>query len=248
MRPSPFVIAALLLVVEPGPVSAQTLDSKDAAHSAIILTPHGALPAVLRVRRDGDSLARVDADVRYGRYRFNSRSALFHNVGVSARYLWHQRLSVGATLGMRSCDGCDGTTMGSVDVATVLWRKAGQDHGDSDTDLLLRVSGGLGKADTSGISAMTLAASLPIAVSLPQTEEGLLTLFFAPGVAYGFLDDETGRVLGYADGDGATLLTASAGVGFAFRPGLGVHASVYRVIIDDSPTQFGVALSWRFGR
>src|SRR6185503_2224576 len=148
------------------------------------------------------------------------------------------RLTAAATIGQRTCQTCEGLKMAGIDLtASLLHKEASGDIG-GDTDVGLEVSGGMGKANTSDVKARSFAVGIPLAVSLLQPEGALLTLFLQPSVAYGTLT--TSGV-----DQGAPRFLISAGLGYTFAFGLGVHAAAHRVAIEDSPTQFGVGMSWR---
>ena len=135
--------------------------------------------------------------------------------------------------------------MASVDVDASLLHKGASGSIGGDTDIGLNVSAGFAKAKTSDVSARSLIVSLPLAVSLPQAENSLLTLFLSPALGYGRLSEpETGGAIVTR---GASLPMIAAGLGFQFAFGLGIHAAAHRIIIEDSPTQIGFAMSWRFG-
>jgi hypothetical protein len=239
----PFVtLASILSFAAPLAAQLSTASASDlAAFTAIILTPAGALPQLVRVRRTMDSTSRGEAAVRYGRYNFRNQSGAFSNIGGTAMLHFAGRVQLGGTVGYRSCPGCEGLKMGSVDLGLSLFRREASGEIGGDTDIGMQVSAGMGKAaGTSDVSARSLTVSVPLAVSLPQAENSLLTLFLAPSLAYGSLK-ENGTT------DGGSRFIVGAGLGYAFAFGLGVHASAHRIIIEDSPTQYGFALSWVFG-
>ena len=131
--------------------------------------------------------------------------------------------------------------MGSLDFGASLWRKEAAGDVGGDTDVGFLASAGIGKADTSDVTAWSATFGIPVAISLPQAENTLLTVFFAPEIGYGIR-----KLNGVTEG--APLPIIAAGLGYTFGFGLGVHATAHRVIIADSPTQVGFAASWRFGR
>jgi hypothetical protein len=239
MRPCliSFVVVALTAATS---MTAQTpgpSPSQQAAYAALLLTPAGAIPAVVRVRRASDSTSRGDVSLRYSRYTITP--FFRNNVGLSGMLNVSRRLQAGATVAHRSC-GCKSSSMASLDLGASLWRKEASGDIGGDTDVGLQVSAGIGKVDTLDISAYSLTFGLPIAISLPQPENSLFTLFFEPSLAYG-LRKQSGIT------EGAPLLIFGAGIAYTFQFGLGVHAAVHRIGIEDSPTQIGFAMSWRFG-
>jgi len=239
-------ITVIALAVGATPAHAQvttTPQNQRYAFTAIILTPAGALPQLVRVRRTMDGASRGEAALRYGRYQLRNQSGVFSNIGGTGMLHFAKRVQVGGTLGYRSCAGCqvgEGLVMGSVDVGLSLLQKPASGDVGGDTDIGLQISAGVGQADTTKLTARSLIVSAPIAISLPQAENSLLTIFLAPSLGYGSLSYN-------GITDGGSRFMVGAGLGYAFAFGLGVHASAHRVIIDDSPTQYGFAMSWRFG-
>ena len=238
------LVSALIVVAGAVRLPAQSATGPSAAQraafAAIILTPAGALPVVVRVRRTADSAARADVSFRYGRYSIANSPDSRNNIGLSGMLNISRRLQAGATLGYRQC-ACESSRMASVDFGASLWRKEAAGDVGGDTDVGFLASAGIGKADTSDVTAWSAVFGVPFAISLPQTENTLLTVFVAPEIGYGIR-----KLNGVAEG--APLFIIAAGLGYTFEFGLGVHATMHRVIIADSPTQVGFAASWRFGR
>lgn len=137
--------------------------------------------------------------------------------------------------------------MASLDARLTIVHKAATEPGSGDTDLGVLLSGGVGQPNKAKFTARSLALSLPFAITLPQPTRALLTLHLSPGAAYGYINDGSGDILGYSGGDGTARFMVAAGVGYTLPAGLGAHAIVHRIIVDDSPTQLGFALSWAFG-
>jgi hypothetical protein len=239
--------AAVLFAVA-AEVSAQASPSESAGFQGIILTPVGALPQVLHVPPVDQPLPRFTTEVAYGRYRFQGNPETFHNIGFSARVQAHQRVSAGVTLGNRSCSGCEGLRMAGADVQADLWQQAADERGEGRASLALRLHAGYGQPNRFRFNARSLAASLPVAVTLPQNRGSELTLFFSPVLAYGYINDGAGTILGRTGGDGATRAVIGAGLGYRMRQGLGLHMALHKVVIEDGPTQFGAGASWSFGK
>lgn len=227
-------------------VAQQPSAAAQAGFLALLFTPVGALPAIVQgSRAHGTGKAALHA--RYGMYRFSGADTRFANVGLGGRVRVGKRLAVGATVGSRSCSGCEGLRMGGVEADLHLWEKtATEDGGDATLDLQL--SGGIGKPNEAEFSAASLAAALPMAVTLRQSWQGSVTLFFAPMLGYGRLQDDAGTILGSPGSGAATKILLSAGGNIVLDRGLGIHTAVHRVVVDDSPTQIGFGLSYAFGR
>jgi hypothetical protein len=204
---------------------------------AILLTPAAALPQ--SVPSWDSSAAHPGFALRFGRYSFTS--ATYSNLAASAWVALASRLHVGGTFGQRTCEGCTGSFMGSVDVDAGLYHGRAKRRGDADTDLGLQLSAGLGKAKEGDFRARSVFAALPLGFTLPQANGTKLSLFVSPGVTYGRMDSA-----GVTKGALSSVIIG-AGAALKFPGGLGAHLAAHRIITGDSPTQLGFALSWTFG-
>ncbi|HJQ20449.1 MAG TPA: hypothetical protein VJ867_08895 [Gemmatimonadaceae bacterium] len=242
MRPRlvPFVVA-IALACSSGVGHAQLTSTPEYQVNglrAILLTPAAALPQVVPAVEEGSRPYGTVA-VRYGRYSFGS--ANYSNIAASAWANLGRFAQLGGTIGQRSCEGCEGSIMASVDLDARLYHKEGERQSDADTDVGLELIGGYGKAKVSDFKAAAIQAALPVAVSLPQSNDSRLTLFVSPGIAYGRLQSADSTI------GALTRVVIGAGASLRFPGGLGAHVSGHRVITGDSPTQLGVALTWTFG-
>ena len=239
MRHGLSLVTVLLAVASIASAQSNATPSQLNGFTAILLTPVGALPSIVPAQRWVDSSRGLLA-LRYGRYNIASGVGTFNNIGLSGAVTIARRIRAGVTIGRRSCDGCEGSNMGSVDLAaTLLHQPSSRDIG-GDTDVGLQLSAGMAKAKTSDVHARSFAVSVPLAVTLLQPESSLLTLFLNPSLAYGSLT--TNGV-----SDGASRFVIGAGVGYAFAFGLGAQIAVHRIVIEDGPAQLGFSLTWRFG-
>lgn len=232
----------------PSSGSAQSRINDLAGFYALIYTPAGALPSVVRVTMPDDSGSRGAVDLRYGRYKYRDGTLTFNNFGAAGQLRIFRRLSVGATVAYRGCSGgCEGLTMASVDAAATLLHHEATEPGAGDIEIGVQVSAGYGEPDTTHFTAQSLAVMLPLTVTLPQANNGLLTLSLVPGAAYGRLTNEHPILLGGAVGTfSSTRFLMGAGLGYLFSAGLGVHLGVHRIAIEESSTQSGLGVSWRF--
>ena len=242
MRPRLLLTATLALVASASTIRAQVAETSDQiAMEALLLTPVGALPHLVRSQRLVDSASFGEVAGRFARYSQGNPSLSFNNLGVTGTLFVRHRVELGATYGYRSCKGCEGLDMGGLDVATSVFHKPATGDIGGDTDIRLRVSAGYGKARSSDVSATSLAVGVPIAITLPQAENSLFTLFVEPALAYGT------RTINNVS-DGGSIYLIAAGANFTFDFGLGLHGEVHRVLMEGSPTQIGVAASWLLGR
>lgn len=241
------LVCGLLLAAPRANAQTTTPTNQLAGYRAILFTPAGALPQVVMVHRMLQSRSRAGISLRYGRYSLRGFDTPFNNLGLSAWFGLGPRLQVGATVGQRTCGLCEGLRMGSIDVGTTLFHRPAAANTGGDTEVGLQLSAGKGKAKSSPVSATSLYLSAPLAVTLPQDQGSLLSLFLSPSVAYGSLS-EPDAVTGAQTSRGAARLLIGAGISYVLDVGLALHVEAHRVLIKDSPTQLGVALGYTFGR
>ena len=227
--------------------AAQPSASDQAAQEALLLTPVGALPQLVHVPMGDARDRRFTLDARYGRYRFQEGTIAFHNFGFGALMQVFSRIAVGATVAERTCDGCEGLRMASLELYADVWSRPATEAAGSGTYLGLLISGATGRPNRSSFDVRSLSASMPMAVTIAQANRAVLTVFFSPVIGRGSIKDDVGTVLAAPGTDGGVLFLARAGLGYTFAEGLAVHASVHRVVIEDSPMQIGGGFSWSFG-
>src|SRR5437016_9630582 len=118
---------AVVLLVAGATAGAQTTASPAdlAALQGIIYTPAGVLPQVVRVEQGADTSRGPEIAARYSQYKFHDNALLFHNIGVSGRLHVTRRVKAGASVGYRTCSGCEGLSMASVDAEAALYHRAG---------------------------------------------------------------------------------------------------------------------------
>jgi hypothetical protein len=229
-------------------LSAQPSGPARAGFQAIILTSVGAFPQTLRVPSPDGTMPRFSAEFLYGAYRFRNSNVRFDNIGFGASIRAAPRLNLGFTLGQRDCEGCEGLRMADANVHVDLWNQKSDEPGEGRMSVAIQVNAGIGQPNESHFNARSLAAGLPLAVTLPQHNGSDLTLFFKPIIAYGYLNDGSGTVLGRTGGDGSVRLVVGAGVTYALVAGFAAHAGLHRIVVEDAPTQFGFGASYAFGR
>lgn len=252
------VLALLCVAAAPLPGQTSPRYAELGAFYALIYTPVGALPSIARVRTPRDSASRGVADIRYGRYKYRNSDRTFNNVGLSGQWRVFRGVRLGATWAYRSCGGgCNGLSMGSIDVGTTLLRRTATEPGSGDTELGIDVSAGIGKPAKDAFSTRSVAVMIPMTVTLPQPNDGLLSLSLLPGAGWGRLQDDAGVIFASIDSAGGsvpgpigsfstTRPIVGASIAYFFPIGLGVHASVHRIAVEESTTQSGLVISWRF--
>ena len=147
--------------------------------------------------------------------------------------------------------------MGSLDAGATLLHHKAPEYGAGDTELGVDLSAGMGKPSTARFTTQSFSIMLPLSVTLPQANDGLVTVSVLPGAGYGRLKDDAGVIFPTQDSTGALApgpigtfgtmrILVGASIGYLFPMGLGVYASVHRIAIVESSTQSGVVVSWRF--
>jgi hypothetical protein len=240
------VAALAVLAAAAAPASSQSSTRARAGFYGLIYTPAGALPPLLLARDVVDSTARGTVDVRYGRYRDRDDALTFNNIGLAASLRLLGRLRAGGVLGHRTCAGCEGLTMGGVEVAAPLLHRPALEPGAGDSEIGLVVSAGLARSNASQFTAQSVTGMLPLSVTIPQGNGALLMLTALPGLAYGRITDDSGVVLGTRASLGSIRFLFGANLSYLFPFRLGAHASVHRVAIRESTTQAGLGLSVRY--
>jgi hypothetical protein len=242
----PLLLAAALTLA--ARATAQTpVTNEGAAHTGIVLTPIGALPQVVRIDDGEDSTFRVEAQLRFSRWKLTDEVATFSNTGASVMLGPSKRFAFGGTVGYRSCPDCETIRFGSFDTDIGVWHQNSVHRGEGYIDIGLQTSVGLGYADSTDLHAFSAGLWLPVSVSIPQSNFGLISVTFSPGVAYGQITDVNSSVIKYARTDGGTRTLLGGSFSYVFPSGLGLHASVHRIAVTGSPTHMGVAATYRFG-
>jgi hypothetical protein len=251
-------LAALGLLAGTHLAAAQSRINDLSAFYALIYTPQGALPSPVMVQVPRDSASRFSADVRYGRYKYRDEDVSFNNVGLGAQMRVFHSVRVGGVVSRRTCSvTCDALSMAGVEASSTLLHRRATEPGAGDSELGLVVNAGTGKPSKAAFSVMSFGMSLPMTVTLPQSNEGLLALSVMPGIAYGQLKDDGGVIFATRDSlnavvpgpkgtFGTTRFIIGANIAYLFPFGLGIHGTVHRIAIEESTTQSGVVVTWRF--
>jgi hypothetical protein len=214
---------------------------------AMLFTPVGALPTVILVKNARDSTPRGWIALQLEQYKDRDNPQRFTNYGVTGQLKAWRGVAIGGSYGYHTCNsGCAGEKMGSVDASGVIAKRSGKLPDDADTEIGWQVTAGYGKFSDQDISVSSLTLLLPMTVMLPQPYEGKLTLSLMPGMGYGRLWDPTGLVVGTVGTYSSTRAIIGAGIGYLFPMGLGLHATVHRIAVQESATESGLIVSWRF--
>jgi len=251
-------LAVLGLLATAQYAAAQSRINELSAFYALIYTPQGALPSAVRAQTLRDSASRFSADVRYGRYKYRDEQVAFNNIGLGAHMRVFHSVRVGGIVARRTCSmTCDALSMAGLEATSTLLHRGATEPGAGDSEIGLVLNAGTGKPSKAAFSVTSIGVSVPLTVTLPQSNEGLLALSVRPGVAYGRLKDDGGVIFATLDSlgaimpgptgtFGATRFIIGASIAYLFPSGIGIHGTVHRIAIEESTTQAGAVMSWRF--
>jgi hypothetical protein len=234
--------ALVALTLAAGPVSAQRLfggpsEGDEAAWSALLGTPSGALPAIMTPTMVGVPLRAAQIAFRYGHMSGGNDFADLNNFAITALF----PAGTGATLSLTggvihpSCDGCQNQVMLSLGGDMGLYSSPLGPSSDAGR-LTISLNGefGYGKPPDGRLFAGTVG--LPFALVL-----GSGSMKFVPYVtpAFGFgSSSESGSTVS------GTRILLGGGIGLHNRESsVSVHAGFQQIFITDSKMLFGLALS-----
>ena len=215
-----------------------------AAFFALLLTPTGALPPVVRAPMLQGAPDGSTFQARYGRYEFDGADQTIHNIGLGADLRagagW-----TGVTVALQTCDGCDGTILLGLDYTTPLVQlPIGADQTVRNTSVLsvaLTPSAGLSRPLDSDANVFFISGSVALPVSISTQFRGATQLvpFLAPGFGIGL-------IAGEGDTESGVRFMLGGGLGVAgLGPGLGITVGFQKIFIEGGPTQWGLGLTFR---
>lgn len=147
--------------------------------------------------------------------------------------------------------------MASLDAEATLLHRTASEPGEGDSEIGMALSAGYGKPSKARFTTTSFSVMLPLTITIPQENTGLVALSLLPTAAYGRLVDDSGLVFATIDTAGALVpgpvgsfgssrFILGASVGYQSPRGLSIHGSVHRIVIRESTPQSGIVLSWRF--
>jgi hypothetical protein len=214
-----------------------------AAFFALLLTPIGALPPLVRAPMLQGGPVGGAFHARYGHYEIFGSEVAIHNIGVGGDFPAGTG-RMGATLAFQMCDGCDGTLMFGLDyTAPLLQRAIGADPavpGASTVSVALSPSVGVARPLDSDADAtfMSAAVGLPVSLAAPVGRSAQLVPFVTPGFGFGLISSA-------GETESGVRFMLGGGLGIArIGPGIGVTLGFQKIFIEDGPTQWGVGLTW----
>lgn len=209
------------------PASAQS-DGDIAAYVALSLTPVGALPLTARSTMFDASPAPTSFTARYG----NQQD--LHNFGIGGDFRAGGSARASVTLGLVTCDGCDGTIMAGADYVAPIVRSA-IGTGATPPSFTVAINPSVGFAKPEGeVTILSASVGLPIAVAMGDAGSRV-AVFVSPGMAFGLLS-------GSGESESGTRPMLGGGVGLRFGR-MTISGSAQKIFIDEGDVQFGLGIA-----
>lgn len=150
------------------------------------------------------------------------------------------RFGVQASFSSIDCDNCDGLFGIGADLDWPLWTSVSGATSPASFAIGLRPAFGWGKGTGSNddLSAMSLAASVPVTMTMGRTTK--FVAFLTPGFGWGRVSDSATN-----DSESGTRPMVGGGIGVNMTNGIGLNVGFNRVFVEDiGETTFGVGFSW----
>ena len=231
--------AAALVTMSASTAAAQPSIGDSFAAGALLGTPIGAFSPMSAGPMKGKA-AGSSAALRLARYKPTGGTDIT-NIGGSYMRQAGTNAVVGGTVGYGTCDGCDGNLMLGVDLTSPLW--AQPSTAENSMAFSFNLQGSAGYSTVTGdadVSAMSAAVSLPLGMTMQQSNNGSIALFVTPGFGWGSLD-----VAGLSES--GTRPFFGAGAAWTAPAGWALHLGMQKVIIEDGATNIGAGFNWKFG-
>jgi hypothetical protein len=221
--------------------AAQTSIQDIAAYSALNSTPIGALTPIMVSPGTKGEKAFNSFSGRLSHFSPSGGGDGSNQFGASFYHQAGMNAAVSGTLGFisPSCTGCDGVTMLGADVHSTLWNNA---EAKSSTAMSVNMQGSLGYGHMKNGSAASLAASVPLAISMEQASKARIGLFLSPGFGWGRLSASGSAGSGSESGTRPLL---GAGASYMAPAGWGLHLSYQAVVIENGGNNVGLGFSWK---
>ncbi len=241
IRTAASLAAAALLALLPRLSAAQDAAS---AFYALVLTPVGALPPLVRTGMLQQGPAGGEFQLRYGQYKYDGSDMSMQNFGLGGEFQTGIGRT-GVTLGLQTCQGCAGTPMLGLDYTTPIVQGTSDAGADTVSPSAMHIafsaSGGISRPLDSDQAAtlMSAAVGLPTSLSARVGGSAQLVPFFTPAFGMGLIAS------GGTTARGVHLMLGG-GVGIArIGSGFGATLSFQKILVEGSPTQWGLGLTWR---
>ena len=200
-----------------------------AAYFALSLTPVGALPLTARSTMFDARPAPTSFTARYG----NQQD--LHNFGIGGDFRAGASGRASVTLGLVTCDGCEGTLMVGADYIAPLVRSAiGTGATPTSFTVALNPSVGFARPMEGEGTALAASVGLPIAVAMGDASSRVAA-FVSPGMAFGLLS-------GSGESESGTRPMLGGGIGVRFGR-MTISGSAQKIFIEEGDVQFGLGIA-----
>jgi hypothetical protein len=207
------------------------------AFDALMVSPVGALAPVAR---DGSGRPySTEALLRYSTWSYDSNDGIHNNVGISVARRVGSRTRVSLTGAYLSLDcDCSVWASGGMSVQSTVWSSSAS-RSAAEPAAYAGVAGYLGGArytGSGGAWAVSSVAALDVGGSVPFVRGTRMTLSLLPGVG-------TGHIASIDQTSGGVLPTFGGALAWSGHS-LTLDIGTQRVLLQGTPPQFGVGLSW----
>jgi hypothetical protein len=238
MRTWTIVLAALALVLTPPGAKAQSA-SAWAGWAGLITTPVGGLPPAVVVPAEG-ATPKWSVRARYGRWSFPQENATT-NLGVGIAFPAGKTLATVevAHMSTENCSDCGAILVGAelnVPLATTPLSGTGADD-ESTFEAAVEPAVGFMTVTASGVdaTAVSMAVSLPLSITIPVGAKARLAPFVSPGAGLGHIG-------GGGDSETGTRMMVGFGVGLVAGR-VQVTGAARKIFIEQGPTLYGLSVS-----
>jgi hypothetical protein len=213
-------------------------DGDSGAWTAMMLTPAGALPAIM-VSPGGGGAQRVPTwAFRFSSWKFGAdRSS---NFGATVVAPVASKASFAGTLAFfKPGGGGDGTVMLGGDLETPFWESVKTANNPMTFSAL--ANGGLGYGrflGKGGGNLLSLVGSVPLGLHYAMANKSAFTAMVSPGFGFGSVSG------GVQSSQSGTRPMISLGAAWMTPTGVGIHAGMDKVMVHgDPPWVWGFAIS-----
>lgn len=233
-----FVLA--LLAVNTRDAAAQPSASDAAAYSALIATPAGTFTPIMMQRDAVKGFTTVAG--RFGMFSPSSGDGNT-SLGASGFFRAGANALVSGTLGytMVGCPSgstCDNGMLLGADLLSELWKSAG----NTGTSMNVNTLFSAGWSSFGDVSFASLAAAVPLTMTMEQASKARLSFHVTPGFGWGRMAmDFSGTTMS----ESGTRPMFSLGGAWVAPAGWGIHVGYQQVMIDNGGSTMGAGFSWK---
>jgi len=241
MRRFPAALLVLaLLAVNTRDAAAQPTASDAAAYSALSATPVGAFTPIMMQRDAVKGFTTVAG--RLGMFSPKTGDGNT-SLGASGFFRAGANALVSGTLGytMVGCPSgatCDNGMLVGADLLSELWKSAG----NTGTSMNVNTLFSAGWSGFGDVSFASLAAAVPLTMTMEQASKARLSFHVTPGFGWGRMAAD---FAGTSVSESGTRPMFSLGGAWVAPAGWGVHVGFQQVMIEDGGNTIGAGFSWK---